>query len=534
MRTESKPGSEFHRRNSHLLNQLSSEKLILENQGYCIGYLGDFNSRITPSPRFNFRNYPHQQNNNGRLLQSFAETNDLFCLNPLNWHGRREERATYQRNMGSAGLHVSILDLGLCSSSAASIITDFKVTDDPELSTHSDHSSLVLEYRSKVFSRSQPVKEYNHFKDIVKWASYTKILEKRTRNKLEWFKSLTTDSQNTWLTNQFKAAGRSVLPIIPKHRAVKQHKLPKSSAESSKTKKLRKILRSAVNSKENKDQIRAKEDAWKLAKLKQHKYEALIHLKRKYRIRNIIAAKGKEGSRIFWNCLSNKKKTSAFIDVLNDGGKLVFDPAKKAKVIEKFFKTKFNTTDAPKPFNDEPVNEETLGTPKKKLSGQESRGIVKDITMKELNEALDTLNARKAEGLDNITNNMLKNTSLETRQLILELFNDVLLSGVNPKDWKVGHVILLLKRAPGDDIANYRPITLISCLSKVLSKILAKRITVAVESSGIAGDLQNGFRPGRNCSDNIFILNALLELNKSKKKLSYLLFVDLQAGFGII
>ena len=34
--------------------------------------------------------------------------------------------------------------------------------------------------------------------------------------------------------------------------------------------------------------------------------------------------------------------------------------------------------------------------------------------------------------------------------------------------------------------------------------------------------------------DNIFILKALLELNKSKKKLLYLLFVDHQAGFGII
>ena len=334
------------------------------------------------------------------------------------------------------------------------------------------------------------------------------------------------------MTGQFKAAGRSVLPNIPKHRVTTRFKLPRPSAESLRTKKLRKTLRSAINNRESKEEIRAKEEAWKKAKFKQHKHEALIYLRRKYRIRNLIAAKGKEGSRIFWNCISNKKKTSAFIDVLSDGGKLIFDPSKKAKVIENFFKTKFNTTDDPRHFNEELFSEETLGTPTKKLSDQESRKIVKEISIEELDDALDSLNARKAEGLDNITNNMLKNTSFETRQLILELFNDVLLSGVNPRDWKVGHVILLLKRAPGDDISNYRPITLISCLSKILTKILSKRITEAVETSGIAGDLQNGFRPGRNCSDNIFILNSLLELNNSKKKLSYLLFVDLQAGFG--
>ena len=298
MRTESKPGSEFHRKNSLLLNQLSLEKTTLEQQGYCFGSLGDFNSRIAPALRFNFQNYPHRQNNNARLLQLFAETNYLFCLNPLEWHGRQEERSTYQHNMGTAGLHISILDLGLCSASASDLITDFRVTDDPELSTNSDHFSLVIEYKSQAFTRFQPTRIYNHFKDIVKWDSYSKILTKRTANKLDWFRTLTTNDQNTWLTGQFKAAGRSVLPNIPKHRVTTRFKLPRPSAESLRTKKLRKTLRTAINNRESKEEIRVKEEAWKKAKFKQHKHEALIYLRRKYRIHNLIAAKGKEGSRI--------------------------------------------------------------------------------------------------------------------------------------------------------------------------------------------------------------------------------------------
>ena len=47
----------------------------------------------------------------------------------------------------------------------------------------------------------------------------------------------------------------------------------------------------------------------------------------------------------------------------------------------------------------------------------------------------------------------------------------------------------------------------------------------------VIGMEQNGFRSARTCSDNIFILNSILEINKSKKKSSHLLFVDLKEAY---
>ena len=64
--------------------------------------------------------------------------------------------------------------------------------------------------------------------------------------------------------------------------------------------------------------------------------------------------------------------------------------------------------------------------------------------------------------------------------------------------------------------------------------MVAKRITIAVDASGIAGDLQNGFRPKRRCADNIFIANTLLDLNRQKKLLSYLMFVDLKEAYDMV
>ena len=115
--------------------------------------------------------------------------------------------------------------------------------------------------------------------------------------------------------------------------------------------------------------------------------------------------------------------------------------------------------------------------------------------------------------------------------MLLEMFNNVMTGAQIPSDWKIGDIVLILKKPPRTDINNYRPITLISCVSKLLTKILAKRVSTAVEKEDIIGPEQSGFRPNRSCSDNIFILNSILEFNKSKKLLSYLLFIDLKEAY---
>ena len=66
---------------------------------------------------------------------------------------------------------------------------------------------------------------------------------------------------------------------------------------------------------------------------------------------------------------------------------------------------------------------------------------------------------------------------------------------------------------------------------KLLTKILAKRLLAAVDKEDIVGPEQNGFRASKSCSNNIFILNTILEINKSKKLLSHLLFVDLKEAY---
>ena len=150
---------------------------------------------------------------------------------------------------------------------------------------------------------------------------------------------------------------------------------------------------------------------------------------------------------------------------------------------------------------------------------------MRPISAKESGATLDKLDLTKAEG------EMLRNTGIVAREVILEFLNNVMIGGVNPDQWKVRKVVLVLKKQPSTYVKNYRPITLISVLSKILSSILAVRVSEAVDDSGKCGDTQNGFRKHRGCADNLLILNTMLELTKKRSKHANLLFLDFAEAY---
>ena len=57
---------------------------------------------------------------------------------------------------------------------------------------------------------------------------------------------------------------------------------------------------------------------------------------------------------------------------------------------------------------------------------------------------------------------------------------------------------------------NYRVISLISCVSKIYSEILNKRIVSYLDENNCILEEQNGFRPGRSCEEHVFILHSIV------------------------
>merc|ERR1711867_363264 len=118
-------------------------------------------------------------------------------------------------------------------------------------------------------------------------------------------------------------------------------------------------------------------------------------------------------------------------------------------------------------------------------------------------------------------------------------FNLILTTGQDIPSWAEG-IMYLIYKGKGDKFSldNYRGITVNNTLSKVFASLLNKRLTKAVESSGVLGQIQNGGRKGRQGLDSMFILRTILEKSSSCKlpfKNDFsLAFIDLTKAFDKI
>jgi hypothetical protein len=94
---------------------------------------------------------------------------------------------------------------------------------------------------------------------------------------------------------------------------------------------------------------------------------------------------------------------------------------------------------------------------------------------------------------------------------------------------------MLYKKGDALDPMNYRPIALLNTLLKLFTQLLQRRITNWATSNNLLQKAQGGFRKGRGCDDQIFCLNAALQLNTRKKKRKvFALFVDFERAFSSI
>ena len=78
-----------------------------------------------------------------------------------------------------------------------------------------------------------------------------------------------------------------------------------------------------------------------------------------------------------------------------------------------------------------------------------------------------------------------------------------------PVDCKMGTICPKYKKGDGNKCDNYKGITLLSCIYKVLSSIINNRLKEYTEK--IISDYQNGFRSNRGAMDDIHILRRITE-----------------------
>nr|KAG5707272.1 hypothetical protein BaRGS_000046 [Batillaria attramentaria] len=158
--------------------------------------------------------------------------------------------------------------------------------------------------------------------------------------------------------------------------------------------------------------------------------------------------------------------------------------------------------------------------------------MTSDLSLAELNDAIRRLKTKKAPGKDGICNEMIKHLGPAARRKLLELFNQSWKTGIFPSAWKEATIIPIRKKEKDPaKKTSYRPISLLSCLSKTLERMINKRLMWHLESNNLITKEQTAFRKNRSTEDQLVYLAQSIENAFQEKKKVVATFIDLSKAF---
>ena len=229
----------------------------------------------------------------------------------------------------------------------------------------------------------------------------------------------------------------------------------------------------------------------------------------------------------FWSIFKLTNKSYNFPDVMSLGSANVdgcseqpitaSTPKELAQLFNHYFASVFSPSTIVIPPDD---------------STQVTRPALTDIelTTDEVLKSLKMLNVNKATGSDGIPARLLRETVDIIAPSLTKLFNKSLQLGIIPDEWKVANVVPVYKKGRKDCVENYRPISLLPLVSKVLERCVLARVRDHLYH--FISPAQHGFLPGRSCVTQLLTALDQIGAYLDTGKQTDVIHLDMSKTFG--
>ena len=147
---------------------------------------------------------------------------------------------------------------------------------------------------------------------------------------------------------------------------------------------------------------------------------------------------------------------------------------------------------------------------------------------------IGSLDATKATGLDGITPKILKKSADIVNPSLLKIINISISTGQFPDLLKVAKIIPIHKSGAQDDPANYRPISILSIISKVIEKHVTKHLFANLNKYSLFHKSQSGFRKHHSCNTALINLIDRWLNSIDKGDIIGAVFFDLRKAFDVV
>ena len=114
----------------------------------------------------------------------------------------------------------------------------------------------------------------------------------------------------------------------------------------------------------------------------------------------------------------------------------------------------------------------------------------------EMYNLLRKLDTKRATGPDMISNKLLRVSAYGIADSVTKLINRSLALGQFPNKWKTANVVPIHKKGSVHETGNYRPISLLSCLSKICERVVAAKLSHHLETHNLLSPFQSAYRRG--------------------------------------
>ena len=144
---------------------------------------------------------------------------------------------------------------------------------------------------------------------------------------------------------------------------------------------------------------------------------------------------------------------------------------------------------------------------------------------------LKNLDEKKSVGPDGLSARFLKEVSDEIVDPLTKLYNKSLQTGVFPNEWKHCNVTPVHKGGASDIPGNYRPISVVPVVAKVLEKIVAHQLHSYFEDCQSLSPFQSAYCRGKSTEQLLLVAVDYITKALDDRSIACVAFLDLRKAF---
>jgi len=234
----------------------------------------------------------------------------------------------------------------------------------------------------------------------------------------------------------------------------------------------------------------------------------------------------KEGdcnSRYFHLLMNANRRNNSLKGVMIDGT-WTDDPHKVKEEVRSFFSQRFHEPDYYRPRLD--------GISFQTINQHQNNMLTAPSQEKEVKQAVCDCGSEKSPGPDGLNFKFIKKFWQMFKPDVLRFLDEFHVNGAFPRCCNASFIALIPKVADPHLLNDYRPISLIGCMYKIVAKLLAKRMKKVMPS--IIDEAQSAFIEGRHLLHSALIANEVIEEAKRSNKSCLVFKVDYEKAYDSV